>query len=150
MDTLMSKLPIDAIIAGVNMDALLERVDVQRIIDRVDVDGIVARVDIDSIMNRVDMDNIMNRVDIVPIAQEVITEVDIGSIVRASTGSIGGDARDSVRVTSMRVDGFLGKVTDKVLLRRKPRNTTVTDYDPTRFVQEPADNGHDDDGRSEA
>jgi hypothetical protein len=141
MDTLMSQLPIDSIIAGVNMDALLERVDVQRIIDRVDVDGIVSRVDIDSIMTRVDMDSIMNRVDIVPIAQEVITEVDIGSIVRASTGSIGGDARDSVRVTSMRVDGFLGKVTDKVLLRRKARNTAVADYDPTRFVEEGVDEG---------
>ncbi len=141
MDTLVAQLPIDSIIAGVNMDALLERVDVQRIIDRVDVDGIVARVDIDSIMARVDMDNIMNRVDIVPIAQEVITEVDIGSIVRASTGSIGGDARDSVRVASMRVDGFVGKVTDKVLLRRKPRNTAVAGFDPTRFLEEGADNG---------
>lgn len=141
MDAIVAQLPIDSIIRGVDIDALLERVDVQRIIDRVDVDGIVARVDIDSIMARVDMDDIMNRVDIVPIAQEVITEVDIGSIVRASTGSIGGDARDGVRVTSMRVDGFLGKVTDRVLLRRKPRTTAVADYDPTRFVEEPADSG---------
>ncbi len=150
VNALVGELPIDAIIAGVDMDALLERVDVQRIIDRVDVqqiidrvdvDQIVARVDIDSIMNRVDMDNIMGRVDIVPIAQEVITEVDIGSIVRASTGSIGGDARDSVRVTSMRVDGFVGKVADKVLLRRKPRATAVDDYDPARFIAEPVDSG---------
>jgi len=132
MDTLVAQLPIDSIIQGVDIDALLERVDVQRIIDR---------VDIDSIMNRVDMDNIMHRVDIVPIAQEVITEVDIGSIVRASTGSIGGDARDSVRVTSMRVDGFVGKVADRVLLRRKPRATAVDDYDPGRFIAEPADSG---------
>ena len=143
MDTLVAQLPIDSIIAGVNMDALLERVDVQRIIDRVDVDGIVARVDIDSIMSRVDMDSIMKRVDIVPIAQEVITEVDIGSIVRASTGSIGGDARDSVRITSMRVDGFVGKVADKVLLRRKARNTVVPDYDPAQFVSEPVDHSTD-------
>ena len=143
MDTLVAQLPIDSIIAGVNMDALLERVDVQRIIDRVDVDGIVARVDIDSIMSRVDMDKIMNRIDIVPIAQEVITEVDIGSIVRASTGSIGGDARDSVRITSMRVDGFVGKVADRVLLRRKPRDTVVPDYDPDQFVSEPPDHSND-------
>ena len=139
VDTLVSQLPIDSIIAGVNMDALLERVDVQRIIDRVDVNGIVARVDIDSIMARVDMDTIMNRIDIVPIAQEVITEIDIGSIVRASTGSIGGDARDSARITSMRVDGVVGKVADRVLLRRKARNTVIPDYDPALFVSEPSD-----------
>ncbi len=134
MDTLMAKLPIDSIIASVNMDALLERVDVQRIIDR---------VDIDSIMQRVDVDAIMKRVDIVPIAQEVVTEVDIGAIVRASTGSIGGDARDSARITSMRVDGFVGKVADKVLLRRKPRDTVVPDYDAARFGSELVDNGED-------
>jgi hypothetical protein len=116
---------------------------VQRIIDRVDVNGIVARVDIDSIMARVDMDTIMNRIDIVPIAQEVITEVDIGSIVRASTGSIGGDARDSARITSMRVDGFVGKVADRVLFRRKPRNTVIPDYDPALFVSEPSDHSND-------
>ena len=87
--------------------------------------------------------NSLGIVDIVPIAQEVITEVDIGSIVRASTGSIGGDARDSVRITSMRVDGFVGKVADKVLLRRKARNTVVPDYDPAQFVSEPVDHSND-------
>jgi hypothetical protein len=134
MNALVAQLPIDSIISSVDMDALLERVDVQRIIDRVDVDKIVSRVD---------MDAIMKRVDIVPIAQEVITQVDIGSIVRASTGSIGGDARDSVRITSMRVDGFVGKVADRVLLRRKPRATVVENYDPGQFVAEPADDGND-------
>ncbi|MGZ8764769.1 MAG: hypothetical protein ACXW2C_03630 [Acidimicrobiia bacterium] len=152
MDALVAQLPIDSIIKGVDIDALLERVDVQRIIDRVDVEGIidrvdvdqiVARVDVDKIVSRVDMDTIMQRVDIVPMAQEVITEVDIGSIVRASTGSIGGDARDGVRVTAMRVDGFLGKVTDRVLLRRKGRATAVDAYDPARFVSQPADHGDD-------
>ncbi len=131
MNALVAQLPIDSIISRVDIDALLERVDVQRIIDRVDVDQIVSRVD---------MDAIMTRVDIVPIAQEVIAEVDIGAIVRASTGSIGGDARDGVRITSMRIDGFVGKVADRLLLRRKPRATVVENYDPARFESEPANN----------
>jgi hypothetical protein len=128
VDDLVTQLPIDEIVSRVDVNALLERVDVERIIERVDVDRIVERVDVDRIVSRVDVDRIMQRVDIGPLAQEVIAEVDIGSIVRESTGTIGGDARDGVRITAMRVDGFVGKVADRVLLRRRPRATEVPGY----------------------
>jgi hypothetical protein len=48
----------------------------------------------------------------------VLDEVDIGGIVRESTGSITSDAVDGARLTAMRLDGFVGRVADKVLLRR--------------------------------
>jgi hypothetical protein len=157
MDSLMSQLPIDTIVAKVNIDALLDnvnvegiidrvdvekiidrvdvekiidRVDVEKIIDRVDVDKIIERVDINGIVGRVDMQGIMGKIDIAPMAQEIIAEVDIGAIVRQSTGSITGDAVDGGRVTAMRLDGFVDRVTDRILFRRKPRNLEVPGYDP--------------------
>ena len=158
MDSLMGQLPIDSIVAKVNIDALLDnvnvegiidrvdvekiidrvdvekiidRVDVEKIIDRVDVDKIIERVDINGIVGRVDMQGIMGKIDIAPMAQEIIAEVDIGAIVRQSTGSITGDAVDGGRVTAMRLDGFVDRVTDRILFRRKPRNLVVPGYDPT-------------------
>ena len=139
MDSLMGQLPVDAIIARVDIDALLDRVDVENIIERVDVDKIVERVDVEriiervdvnAIVGRVDVQGIMAKVDIAPMAQEIIAEVDIGAIVRESTGSITGDAVDGGRVTAMRIDGFVDRVTDRILFRRKARNLVVPGYDP--------------------
>jgi hypothetical protein len=121
VDSLVAELPIDSIVSGVDIDALLDRVDVEKIIERVDVNAIVGRVDVQAIMQRV---------DILPMADEIISEVDIGAIVRQSTGSITGDAVDSGRLTAMRLDGFLDRVIDKVLLRRRSRDLTMPGYDP--------------------
>jgi hypothetical protein len=148
MDTLMSQLPIDSIVAAVDIDALLDnvnvegiiervdvekiidRVDVEKIIDRVDVEKIIERVDVNAIVGRVDVQGIMGQVDIAPMAQEIIATVDIGAIVRQSTGSITGDAVDGGRVTAMRIDGFIDRVADRILFRRKERNLVVPGYDP--------------------
>ena len=149
MDALMGQLPIDAIVARVDIDALLEkvnvegiiervdveriieRVDVEKIIERVDVENIIERVDVNAIVGRVDVQAIMGKVDIAPMAQEIISEVDIGAIVRQSTGSITGDMVDGGRLTAMRIDGFVDRITDRILLRHKPRDLAVAGYDPT-------------------
>jgi hypothetical protein len=148
MDSLMGQLPIDSVVATVDIDALLDRVDVEGIIDRVDVEKIIDRVDVEKIIDRVDVEKIidrvdvnaivgrvdvqaiMGRVDIAPMADEIISEVDIGAIVRQSTGSITGDAVDGGRVTAMRIDGFVDRVADRILFRRKARNLVVPGFDP--------------------
>jgi hypothetical protein len=139
MATLTEQLPIDAIVAGVDIDALLDRVDVESIIDRVDVEKIIDRVDVEKIIDRVDVDKIvgrvdvqqiMGRVDIAPMANEIIAEVDIGAIVRESTGSITGDAVDSGRVLGMRLDDFSDRIVDRILFRRRQRNLEVPGFDP--------------------
>ena len=139
MDSLMGQLPIDAIVARVDIDALLdrvnvegiiERVDVEKIIERVDVERIIERVDVNAIVGRVDVQGIMSKLDIAPMAEEIIAEVDIGAIVRQSTGSITGDAVDGGRLTAMRIDGFVDRVADRILFRHKVRNLVVPGYDP--------------------
>ena len=76
-------------------------------------------------MSRVDLDALMNRIDIGPIAVRVLDEVDIGSIVRESTGSVTGDMLNGGRVSAMRLDGAIAKVSDKILLRRRARKHEV-------------------------
>ncbi len=173
MDALMGQLPIDSIVATVDIDALLDRVnvdgiidrvdvekiidrvdvekiidrvDVEKIIDRVDVEKIIDRVDINTIVGRVDMQGIMGKIDIAPMAQDIIATVDIGAIVRESTGSITGDMVDGGRLTAMRIDGFTDRVTDRILFRKKPRNLEVPGYDPNAVEEDLLDDAQEEAG----
>jgi hypothetical protein len=133
VDAIVGKVDIDAIVAKVDLDSLLQRVDIDAIVqrvdigallERVDVQAIIDRVDIDTIVGRVDLDGLMNRIDIGPLAAGVLEEVDIGEIVRESTGSITGGVVDGGRVGAMRLDDFLARATDRVLFRRRARELT--------------------------
>lgn len=116
---IVAAVPIDLIMEQIDVDAIVSRVDVDALIRRVDVDAIVARVDVDAIVSRVDVNRIMERVDIAPMATEVIDAVDIGAIVRESSGSVTGDIVDSARVRSMQLDTLTNRIVDTILLRRR-------------------------------
>ncbi len=47
----------------------------------------------------------------------ILDEVDIGGIVRDSTGSITTDAVDGARVGAMKLDSFVARLADRALLR---------------------------------
>ena len=112
------RVPLADIIAAIDIDELLDQVDMNAILAHVDVDALLERIDVDGIVARVDISAMLDRVDMTSIVGEVLDEVDIGGIVRESTGSITSDAVDGARLTAMRLDGFVGRVADKVLLRR--------------------------------
>ena len=117
VDALMARVDVDALLTRVDVDALMTRIDVEAVVSRVDANALVQRVDVDGLMGRVDVAALLARVDLSGIVAEVLDEVDIGAIVRESTGSITGDAVDGARVTAMRIDTFVGRVADRVLLR---------------------------------
>ena len=114
---IVAAIDLDAILEHIDVDAILARVDVEALLARIDADALVSRVDADGLIRRVDVDALLHRIDLGPIVAEVLTEVDVGSIVRESTGSITGDAVDGARLTAMRLDGFVGRVADRILLR---------------------------------
>ncbi len=122
---LVEQVPIDAIVATIDIDALLLRVDVDAIVARVDIPALLDRVDIDAIVGRVDVGAIVDRIDLGPVVTRVLDQVDIGAIVRESTGSITGGIVDGGRVTAMKVDSFIARVSDKVLFRKKARDLSL-------------------------
>jgi hypothetical protein len=118
VDAVMARVDIDALLARVDVEALMQRIDVNALVERVDADALVRRVDANAMVQRVDVAALLDRIDLTSIVAEVFDEVDIGAIVRESTGSITIDAVDGARLTAMRLDGFVGRVADRVLLRR--------------------------------
>ena len=126
VNTVLARVDVDAVVARVDADGLMERVDVEAVVarvdanalvQRVDADALVRRVDANALVQRVDVAALLDRVDLTSIVAEVLDEVDIGAIVRESTGSITNDAVDGARVTAMRLDGFVGRIADRLLLR---------------------------------
>jgi hypothetical protein len=142
---------LNGIIQAVDLNQLMATVDVDALLTRIDVDALMARIDLDALMGRVDMEALLHRIDLGPIVNDVLDEVDVGGIVRESTGSITGDAVDGARLTAMRLDGFVGRVADRILLRgthvRNPPDETATDTTPS---DETADGPTAPDHRSES
>ncbi|MFM7616768.1 MAG: hypothetical protein ACKO72_04815 [Actinomycetes bacterium] len=122
---IVERLDLAGIVAAIPIDLIMEQIDVDAIVARVDVDALVRRVDVDAIVGRVDVNRIMERVDIAPMAAEVLDTVDIGQIVRESTGTVTGDIVDSARIQSMQLDTFVNRIVDAVLLRRRRERAHV-------------------------
>jgi hypothetical protein len=139
--TVQNNVDIDALVAGVDLDAAVSQVDIQAVIERldlteivldqvdlnavvagVDLNAAVAGVDLDAVAARLDVDAVINRVDLVRIAQDVISEIDLPEIIRGSTGSLASGTVRGVRMQGIAADEAVGRVVDRVLLRRGRRS----------------------------
>ena len=133
VDAVIAKADLDAVIDRLDLDAVIARVDVGRVLDRIDVDAVarridlealLARVDVDALAARVDIQAIIDRVDIAALTREVMDQVDIGQIVRESTGSMTSETVDAVRYQGMNADRLVSKIVDRIL-RRDGRDLTL-------------------------
>lgn len=107
---------------------VLDQIDVRTLVaEHVDVNGIVSDIDMDRMLDQIDIDElaarIVERVDVAGLARYVIEQADLPEIIRSSTDSITSDTVRGMRMQSIAADERLGKVVDKVLLRRRPRRT---------------------------
>ena len=93
---------------------LLDQIDIERVLDRVDMDEVTTRIDVNAILERV---------DVAGLARYLIEELDLPEIIRSSMGSITSDTVRGMRMQSIAADDLLGKVVDRALLRRRPRQT---------------------------
>ncbi len=100
-----------------------ERVDLNAVVSHLDIERVLDQVDMDDAATRIDVNAIMERLDVAGLARYIIEEVDLPEIIRSSMGSITSDTVRGMRMQSIAADELLGKVVDKALLRRRPRQT---------------------------
>jgi len=96
---------------------------VAAVLDEVDLNGVVARVDLDAIAARIDLNAIVASLDLAGLTEQVIDEVDLGEIIRESSGSMATETVDALRVQGMRGDQLVSRLVDRVLLRKGERPT---------------------------
>jgi hypothetical protein len=114
---------VAAVLAEVDVDAVVARVDVDRIVDRLDLDRIAERIDVDAIAARIDLDAVIARVDLAGLTEQVMDELDIGELIRESSGTMATETVDALRLQGMRADHLLGRVVDQLLRRQGERRT---------------------------
>ena len=102
------------------LGAVLDRVDLNQLVrQRVDVDALVAAVDISAVLDRLDLP---------ALAEQVIADVDLPEIIRASTGSVTSETVRGVRMRSISGDDAVARVAGRFRLRRRaPRPAVATE-----------------------
>ena len=100
-------------------NAILDKLDLTQIaIDHLDIDRILDSVDLDAVIERVDLNAAIHRVDLAGIATEVIGEIDLPELIRESTGAVTSETVRAVRMRSAEADLFMGRIIDRLLMRK--------------------------------
>lgn len=98
------------------------------IISRVDLTEVVVRhVNINEIVAQADINPILDRIPMTEIADYVIEEIDLPSLVRESTGGVADDILGLLRLQAIETDNFFSNLVDKVLFRRVSRTEELLD-----------------------
>jgi hypothetical protein len=116
---------VPAVVERIDVNALLARVDVDALVARIDVDRILDSIDPNRVLDRVDLDELVERVDMAAVAREALEGIDLGDIIQESTASIATDTLEAIRAQAMRADDLLARIVDRLLLRRRPRDTAL-------------------------
>jgi hypothetical protein len=119
----LEQVDLDTIVDRLDLDAVVARVDLNAIVERLDLDRIAGRIDLDAIASRIDVGAVVARVDLGGLTEQVIDEVDIGELIRESSGTMATETVDALRVQGMRADHLLSRVVDRILLRKGERHT---------------------------
>jgi hypothetical protein len=97
------------------------------IISRVDLTEIVVKnVNINEIVAQADINPILDRIPMTEIADYVIDEIDLPTLVRESTGGVADEILGLLRFQAIETDNFFSSVVDKVLFRSKTRAQEIT------------------------
>jgi hypothetical protein len=119
----LEEVDLNAVVARVDLDRIVESLDLDAVVARVDLDRIAGRIDVDAIAARIDLGAVVARLDLAALTEQVMDEVDLGEIIRESSGTMATETVDALRVQGMRADRLLSRMVDRILLRRDERHT---------------------------
>lgn len=101
------------------VDTTLDQIDITSLVlERIDMERILASVDVNELAAKVDLEAMIDRLDLAKIAEEVIDELDVGELIRDSTGSMATETVEGIRVQGMNADLFVSRLVDRAFGRR--------------------------------
>jgi hypothetical protein len=119
VDRFVDAMDLNSLIDRVDIDRALERIDLNEVVERIDIERIVARVDVDELAAKVDLEAMIERLELAKIAEEVIDELDVGELIRDSTGSMATETVEGIRVQGMNADRFVSRLVNRAIGRRE-------------------------------
>jgi hypothetical protein len=113
------------VIRHVDLNDLLRSVDVNALVGRVDIQGVIDRIDLNPLLDKLDLDALARRIDVAALAQRVLDEVEVGDVIRESTGTLTVETVDALRRRGADADRRLARFVDAVLNRGDGRETRI-------------------------
>jgi hypothetical protein len=88
-------------------------------------ENVIAQLDFVRIVEQIPVDDIAAAIDV----EEIVRRVDLGGIIREATAGVTMETVDAVRTQGITVDEWTSRVVDRILLRKKPRDTAFATRD---------------------
>ncbi len=125
LNDIIATVDIDDIATRLDIVAIVDRVPIDRVMARVDVNEIAAGVDVNAIAAKLDVGEFIARIDLTGIANQVLEEIDLPDIIRESSGAMASETVVGVRIRGIEADERINHVFDRILFRRRDRNTAA-------------------------
>jgi hypothetical protein len=82
-------------------------------------ENVVAQLDLPRLVQQIPMEDIVEQIDL----EAIVHRIDLGGVIRESTVGLGSEVVEGLRDQGMALDVLTARVVDRVLLRKKPRQT---------------------------
>jgi hypothetical protein len=84
-------------------------------------ENVIAQLDLARIVRQIPIEDIVEQIDV----EAIVQRIDLGGVIRESTLGIGAEVTEGLRDQGMALDVFTARVVDRMLFRKKPRQTDV-------------------------
>jgi hypothetical protein len=88
-------------------------------------ENVIAQLDFVRIVEQIPVDDIAAAVD----AEGIVRRMDLGGIIREATAGVTMETVDAVRTQGITIDEWTARVVDRILLRKRPRDTAFSPRD---------------------
>jgi hypothetical protein len=88
-------------------------------------ENVIAQLDLVRIVEQIPVDDIAASVDI----EGIVRRVDLGGIIREATAGVTMETVDAVRTQGILIDEWTARIVDRILLRKKHRDTEFAEQD---------------------
>ena len=84
-------------------------------------ENVLAQLDLVRIVEQIPIEDVVGAIDI----EAIVQRIDLGGVIRESTMGLTTEAVDAVRSQSIALDQFTGRVVDRLLFRKQPRDVEI-------------------------
>jgi hypothetical protein len=88
-------------------------------------ENVIAQLDFVRIVEQIPIDDIAGAVDV----EGIVQRVDLGGVIREATAGVTMETVDAIRSQGITIDEWTSRVVDRILLRKKARDTTFASED---------------------
>jgi len=84
-------------------------------------ENVIAQIDFVRVIEQIPVDDIAGAIDV----EAIVQRIDLGGVIRESTMGLTMETVDAVRSQSIALDHFTGRVVDRLLFRKQPRDVEI-------------------------